>query len=80
LNGVGNSDKKEQHRLLNVLMQLRKAANHPYLFEGVEDRTLAEDDVEHLIANSGSRQLLQFLFGIVYVHTKYTEFGQNMDE
>jgi SWI/SNF-related matrix-associated actin-dependent regulator of chromatin subfamily A member 5 len=26
--------------LLNTIMQLRKCANHPYLFDGVEDRTL----------------------------------------
>lgn len=25
-------------RLLNILMQLRKCCNHPYLFDGVEDR------------------------------------------
>jgi SNF2 family DNA or RNA helicase len=37
------SDKKaapQKTRLQNIVMQLRKAANHPYLFDGVEDRTL----------------------------------------
>ena len=27
-------------RLLNLVMQLRKCCNHPYLFEGVEDKSL----------------------------------------
>lgn len=35
-------------RLLNIVMQLRKACAHPYLFEGVEDRTLNPMG-EHLV-------------------------------
>ena len=35
-------------RLLNIVMQLRKACAHPYLFEGVEDRT-QNPMGEHLI-------------------------------
>lgn len=27
-------------RLMNLVMQLRKCCNHPYLFEGAEDKTL----------------------------------------
>ena len=33
VNGAGKSDKL---RLLNILMQLRKCCNHPYLFDGAE--------------------------------------------
>lgn len=33
VNGAGKSDKM---RLLNILMQLRKCTNHPYLFDGLE--------------------------------------------
>ena len=33
VNGAGKTDKM---RLLNILMQLRKCANHPYLFDGAE--------------------------------------------
>ena len=33
VNGAAKGDKM---RLLNILMQLRKCANHPYLFEGAE--------------------------------------------
>jgi SWI/SNF-related matrix-associated actin-dependent regulator of chromatin subfamily A member 5 len=32
INGKGG----ERSRLLNIVMQLRKCANHPYLFEGQE--------------------------------------------
>eukprot|EP00462_Mataza_sp_D1_P009603 CAMPEP_0175170234 /NCGR_PEP_ID=MMETSP0087-20121206/30095_1 /TAXON_ID=136419 /ORGANISM="Unknown Unknown, Strain D1" /LENGTH=1207 /DNA_ID=CAMNT_0016460833 /DNA_START=1 /DNA_END=3624 /DNA_ORIENTATION=- len=54
---VGTAQTK---RLLNIVMQLRKAANHPYLFEGVEDRSLAAYD-EHLIFNSGKVLVLDKL-------------------
>ena len=33
VNGAGKSDKM---RLLNILMQLKKCTNHPYLFDGAE--------------------------------------------
>ena len=33
INGAGNTAKT---RLLNILMQLRKCCNHPYLFDGAE--------------------------------------------
>lgn len=33
VNGAGKASKM---RLLNVVMQLRKCANHPYLFDGAE--------------------------------------------
>ena len=33
INGAGNANKT---RLLNILMQLRKCTNHPYLFDGAE--------------------------------------------
>lgn len=41
-------------------MQLRKAANHPYLFEWVEDRTLPTYG-DHLITNSGKFVVLDKL-------------------
>lgn len=37
VNGAGKSDKM---RLLNILMQLRKCCNHPYLFDGAEPGNL----------------------------------------
>jgi SWI/SNF-related matrix-associated actin-dependent regulator of chromatin subfamily A member 5 len=42
------------------VMQLRKAANHPYLFEGVEDRTLPPYG-DHLITTSGKMSVLDKL-------------------
>eukprot|EP00750_Incisomonas_marina_P003485 INCI13138.2.p1 GENE.INCI13138.2~~INCI13138.2.p1 ORF type:complete len:715 (-),score=177.22 INCI13138.2:1915-4059(-) len=47
-------------RLCNILMQLRKVCGHPYLFEGVEDRSL-DPMGEHLIENSAKLQLLDKL-------------------
>ncbi len=43
---------KQKSRLLNTLMQLRKAANHPYLFDGTEDRSLPAFG-DHIFQNSG---------------------------
>eukprot|EP01050_Picozoa_sp_SAG11_P007288 SAG11_NODE_601_length_8254_cov_12.333047_4_plen_56_part_00 len=37
-------------------MQLRKACNHPYLFDGVEDKTL-DPFGEHLVENSGAQRI-----------------------
>ena len=40
---------------MNMMMQLRKVAGHPYLFDGVEDRSL---DLmgEHLITVEAERE------------------------
>lgn len=46
--------------LLNIVMQLRKCAGHPYLFPGVEDRSLPPLG-EHLVENSGKMVLLDKL-------------------
>lgn len=43
-----------------MLMQLRKVCVHPYLFDGVEDRSLPEDG-EHLVENSGKMVVLDKL-------------------
>ena len=45
---------------MNVLMQLRKACNHPYLFEGVEDESLPIVG-EHLVETSGKLVVLDKL-------------------
>lgn len=46
--------------LLNLVMQLRKCTNHPYLFEGVEDLGL-DPFGSHLIENCGKLALLDKL-------------------
>ena len=57
LNGTSNEGAT---RLQNIIMQLRKATNHPYLFDGVEDKTL-DPFGEHLIEHSGKLTLLDKL-------------------
>lgn len=57
---VVNGSCNQHKRLLNVVMQLRKAANHPYLFDGVEDRSL-DPFGEHLIEASGKLVVLDKL-------------------
>lgn len=47
LSQIVNSRAERSH-LLNLLMQLRKVTGHPYLFEGVEDRSL-DPMGEHVI-------------------------------
>jgi len=46
-------------RMLNILMQLRKCVNHPYLFEGAEQPPFTND--ERLVKNSGKLDLLDKL-------------------
>jgi SWI/SNF-related matrix-associated actin-dependent regulator of chromatin subfamily A member 5 len=46
--------------LQNVLMQLRKAANHPYLFDGVEPGPPFEEG-EHLVRSSGKLRVIDAL-------------------
>jgi SWI/SNF-related matrix-associated actin-dependent regulator of chromatin subfamily A member 5 len=57
---VLNARKGERTKLLNIVMQLRKACNHPYLFDGVEDKTL-DPFGEHLVEQSGKLTLLDKL-------------------
>ncbi|KAF8817877.1 SWI2/SNF2 ISWI-like SANT, partial [Cardiosporidium cionae] len=47
-------------QLLNVAMQLRKASNHPYLFDGYEDKT-ADPFGMHVIENAGKLRLMDKL-------------------
>uniref|UniRef100_A0A7S0IUA5 Uncharacterized protein n=1 Tax=Calcidiscus leptoporus TaxID=127549 RepID=A0A7S0IUA5_9EUKA len=47
-------------RLLNLVMQLRKCCNHPYLFEGVEDKSLPPFG-DHLVTNCGKMLVLDKL-------------------
>uniref|UniRef100_A0A7S3VCZ0 Chromatin-remodeling complex ATPase chain n=1 Tax=Chaetoceros debilis TaxID=122233 RepID=A0A7S3VCZ0_9STRA len=53
---------KNQNRtaVLNIVMQLRKCCGHPYLFEGVEDRTL-DPLGEHLVDNCGKLNMVDKL-------------------
>lgn len=59
VNGAGGK-RESKTRLLNIVMQLRKCCNHPYLFEGAEPGPPYTTD-EHLIYNSGKMALLDRL-------------------
>lgn len=48
--------------LLNIAMELKKASNHPYLFEGAETRSESrEETLKGLVMNSGKMVLLDKL-------------------
>jgi len=57
VNGAGRMDKM---RLLNILMQLRKCCNHPYLFDGAEPGPPYTTD-SHLVENCGKLVILDKL-------------------
>jgi SNF2 family DNA or RNA helicase len=65
INGVVKG-KAGRMRLLNLVMQLRKACNHPYLFEGAEPGPPYEEG-EHLITNSGKLVVLDKLLPKLHV-------------
>ena len=59
VNGV-TSKKEGKTRLLNIVMQLRKCCNHPYLFDGAEPGPPFTTD-EHLVENAGKLVVLDRL-------------------
>lgn len=60
LTGRGSAGGGSRTAVLNIVMQLRKCAAHPYLFPGVEDRSL-DPLGEHLVENCGKMALLDKL-------------------
>lgn len=65
------SGKLDKIRLLNILMQLRKCANHPYIFDGAEPGPPFTTD-KHLIDNCGKMVILDKLL------TKLKEQGSRV--
>lgn len=59
VNGAGGK-RESKTRLLNIVMQLRKCCNHPYLFEGAEPGPPYTTD-EHLVDNAGKMVMLDKL-------------------
>jgi len=57
INAIG----ADRVRLLNILMQLKKVCNHPYLFDGAEEGPPYDDFGPHIYENSGKMQLLHKL-------------------
>eukprot|EP00727_Mastigamoeba_balamuthi_P011170 m51a1_g6676 putative myb domain-containing protein (1645) ;mRNA; f:210997-220030 len=57
----GSAAVKKRVRLLNVVMQLRKVCNHPYLFEGAEQGHADGETGDDIITNSGKMVVLDKL-------------------
>lgn len=56
------TSQENQVSLLNIAMELKKASNHPYLFDGAEVRTEERDSqLKGLVVNSGKMILLDKL-------------------
>lgn len=60
INGVGVNKREGKTRLLNIVMQLRKCCNHPYLFDGAEPGPPFTTD-QHLVDNAGKMAVLDKL-------------------
>jgi SWI/SNF-related matrix-associated actin-dependent regulator of chromatin subfamily A member 5 len=65
VNGAGGK-KESKTRLLNIVMQLRKCCNHPYLFEGAEPGPPYTTD-EHLVDNAAKMVMLDKLLKRMHV-------------
>ncbi|KAI3369040.1 hypothetical protein L3Q82_026001 [Scortum barcoo] len=63
LEAFGN-EQSSKNRLLNILMNLRKCVDHPYLFDGVEPEPFEMG--EHLVEASGKLCLLDSM--LAYLH------------
>ncbi|XP_024121122.1 zinc finger protein 260 [Oryzias melastigma] len=63
LDAFGN-EQGSKNRLLNILMNLRKCVDHPYLFDGVEPEPF--EIGEHLVEASGKLCLLDSM--LAYLH------------
>lgn len=60
IDSITKSGAKNKTTILNIVMQLRKCCGHPYLFEGMEDRTL-DPLGEHLVENCGKLTMVDKL-------------------
>jgi SNF2 family DNA or RNA helicase len=60
VNGAIGGRKESKTRLQNIVMQLRKCCNHPYLFDGAEPGPPYTTD-EHLVDNAGKMVILDKL-------------------
>ena len=56
----GSNSEGSRTSILNIVMQLRKCCNHPYLFPGIEDRGL-DPLGDHIVDNCGKMVLLDKL-------------------
>ncbi|KAI8337177.1 SNF2 family N-terminal domain-containing protein [Chlamydoabsidia padenii] len=60
VNGASTTKREGKTRLLNIVMQLRKCCNHPYLFDGAEPGPPYTTD-QHIVDNAGKMAVLDKL-------------------
>eukprot|EP00842_Homolaphlyctis_polyrhiza_P006653 jgi/Hompol1/698/HPOL_004308-RA len=60
VNGAIGNRRESKTRLQNIVMQLRKCCNHPYLFDGAEPGPPYTTD-QHIVDNSGKMAILDKL-------------------
>ncbi|KAF8933683.1 hypothetical protein BGZ47_010762 [Haplosporangium gracile] len=60
VNGATGNKREGKTRLLNIVMQLRKCCNHPYLFDGAEPGPPYTTE-QHIIDNAGKMVVLDKL-------------------
>ena len=53
--------KMEKKKLMNIMMQLRKICNHPYLLDNPDQRLESKKDKEAMIEKSGKLKALEEL-------------------
>ncbi|KAG9615560.1 SNF2 family DNA-dependent chromodomain-containing ATPase, partial [Aureobasidium melanogenum] len=63
---LNSGTKGQKQSLLNIMMELKKASNHPFMFPNAEDRILEgktgrEDQLKALVTSSGKMMLLDRL-------------------
>ncbi|TVY85362.1 Chromodomain helicase hrp3 [Lachnellula suecica] len=63
---LNEGSKGQKQSLLNIMMELKKASNHPYMFPNAEEKILKgserrDDQLKGLIASSGKMMLLDKL-------------------
>lgn len=71
IESITSNNNQNRTAVLNIVMQLRKCCGHPYLFEGVEDRTL-DPLGGHLVENCGK------LFMVDKLLTRLKERGSRV--
>ncbi|GAB7350951.1 hypothetical protein MBLNU459_g1457t1 [Dothideomycetes sp. NU459] len=63
---LNSGSKGQKQSLLNIMMELKKASNHPFMFPNAEERILSEnstreDQLKALVTSSGKMMLLDQL-------------------
>jgi SWI/SNF-related matrix-associated actin-dependent regulator of chromatin subfamily A member 5 len=64
--GTVLTNQNSTDRLMSLLTQLRKAANHPFLFPGIEKVALDGRATEDIVSMSGKMKMLDRMLGQLY--------------